>query len=52
MKMNKFPKKKSKFELTLKEIKEIIDKNKMGEKNLENFYNLQNKMTVISKGKP
>ena len=39
---------KSKLELALKEAKEIIDKNKMGEKNLENFYNdnlmLQNKM--------
>ena len=39
---------KSKLELALKETKEIIDKNKMGEKNIENFYNeklmLQNKM--------
>jgi len=39
---------KSKLELALKEAKDIIDKNKIGEKNLENFYNeklmLQNKM--------
>jgi hypothetical protein len=39
---------KSKLELALKEAKEILDKNKIGEKNLENFYNeklmLQNKM--------
>jgi hypothetical protein len=39
---------KSKLEQALKEAKEIIDKNNIGEKNLENFYNekliLQNKM--------
>ena len=39
---------KSKLELTLREAKEIIDKNKIGEKNRENFYSeklmLQNKM--------
>jgi len=39
---------KMKLEMALKEAKEIIDKNKLGEKNLESFYNeklmMQNKM--------
>ena len=42
---------KSKLELALKEAKEIIDKNKICEKNLENFYNdnvmLQNKIKIM-----